>query len=270
ATRKPIDAVIGNLNQISQNLILVATNPAQAPTANIVLQNEVAGLRNNAARMPRPFDQLLAQAVAQFEKDVSTTRAGQLMIMLRDQIYPVCQRTITDHYPFVKASKNDVPLADFAKLFSPNGLLDRFFTQNLAPYADTSKQQWAWRQSSGVDPLLSNATLRASQLASEIRDAYFQTGGNLPSVSLAVTPPASSLNVNLEVGGTSVATAAAAAPTGTFGGPPAAPQTSNSPVTVQWPSPSPRTAILVGYDNNSPHAPAFEQTGPSTLFLLLV
>ena len=38
------------------------------------------------------------------------------MIMLRDQIYPVCQRAISDRYPFVKASKNDLPLADFAKL----------------------------------------------------------------------------------------------------------------------------------------------------------
>ena len=43
-----------NLNQIAQNLILVATNPSQAAQANIVLQNEVAGLRNNAARLPRP------------------------------------------------------------------------------------------------------------------------------------------------------------------------------------------------------------------------
>ena len=83
-----------------------------------------------------------------------------------------------------------------------------------------------------------------------------------------MTPPASSLNVKFEVGGTSVATAAAA-PTGTFGGPPPAPQTSNSPVTVQWPSPSPRTAILVGYDNNSPPAPAFEKTGPWSMFRVI-
>ena len=270
ATRKPIDAVIGNLNQIAQNLILVATNPAQASQANVVLQNEVAGLRNNAARLPRPFDQLLAQAVAQFEKDVATTKAGQLMMMLRDQIYPACQRTITDRYPFVKASKNDVPLADFAKLFSPNGLMDRFFSQNLAPYADTSGAQWTWRKSSGVDPSLAPATLHEFQRAAEIRDAFFQTGGNMPSISLAVTPPAvagAGASAKFEIGGTSVASAA---PTGTFGGPaaPAAPQGANSPVTVQWPGPSPRTAVSVAYDSSS--APSvLERTGAWSMFRVL-
>src|SRR5262249_60503915 len=131
-----------------------------------------------------------------------------------------------------------------AKLFSPNGLMDRFFTQNLAPYADTSAAQWTWRQSSGVDPSLSPATLREFQRAAEIRDAFFQTGGNMPSISLAVTPPAmagAGASAKFEIGGTSVARAA---PTGTFGGPaaPAAPHGANSPVPGQWPRPSPPAA----------------------------
>jgi type VI secretion system protein ImpL len=266
ATRKPIDAVIGNLNQIAQNLILVATNPAQAPQANIVLQNEVAGLRNNAARLPRPFDQLLGQAAAQFEKDVSTNKAGQLMIMLRNQIYPVCQRTITDRYPFTKASKNDVPLADFAKLFSPNGLMDSFFTQNLAPYADTSGAQWAWRQSSGVDPELSAATLREFQRAAEIRDAFFQSGGNTPMVSLAVKPPpAAGAGTKFEIGGVTVASAAPGAAAG-----PAAANAAqgDGTVAVQWPGPSQRAAISVVPDDGS--APSvLERTGPWSLFRML-
>ena len=265
ATRKPIDAVIGNLNQIAQNLILVATNPAQAAQANIVLQNEVAGLRNNAGRLPRPFDQLLGDAAAQFEHDVSTTKAGQLMIMLRDQIFPVCQRTIADRYPFVKASKNDVPLADFAKLFSPNGLMDRFFTQNLAPYADTSSAQWTWRQSSGVDPALSPATLREFQRAAEIRDAFFQTGGNAPVVSFSVKPPplaTSGVSVRFEIGGASVVS------TGASPAPPAAGAATDAPVAVQWPGASLRTAIVVTSDEGV--APSvLERTGPWSLFRML-
>jgi type VI secretion system protein ImpL len=270
-TRQPIDAVIGNLNQISQNLILVATNPSQAPQANIILQNEVAGLRNNAARLPSPFDQLLAQAAAQFEKDVATTKAGQLMMMLRDQIYPACQQAINGRYPFVKASSNDVPLADFAKLFSPNGLMDRFFTQNLAPYADTSKPQWVWRQSSGVDPSLSPDTLHAFQRAADIRDAFFQTGGNTPMVSLAVKPPslvAGGASVTFDLGGTSVTSGPPAG--GGFGAPAAAAAAAagNTPVVVQWPGPSPRAAISVsGGPNSGPSV--LERTGPWAMFRLL-
>jgi type VI secretion system protein ImpL len=272
ATRQPIDAVIGNLNQIAQNMILVATNPSQSAQASIVLQNEVAGLRNNAARLPRPFDQLLGQAAAQFEKDVATTKAGQLMIMLRDQIYPVCQQTVNGRYPFVKASNTDVPLADFARLFSPNGLMDRFFTQNLAPYADTSKAQWTWRQSAGVDPSLSPATLREFQRAAEIRDAFFQTGGNTPMVSLAVKPPILATPgaiAKLELGGFAVVSPGPA--TGAAAGGPAAAgtaQTNNAPIAVQWPGPSLRTAISVANDENSPPS-VLERTGPWSVFRML-
>jgi len=268
ATRKPIDAVIGNLNQIAQNLILVATNPSQAAQASTVLQNEVAGLRNNAARLPRPFDQLLADAVAQFEKDVSTTKAGQLTIILRDQVFGLCERTITDRYPFVKGAKNEVPLADFAKLFSPNGVIDKFFTQNLAPYADTSGAKWAWRTGSGVDPSLSPATLREFQLAAEIRDVYFQSGGNMPMVSLSVTPPSLDVpgaNVRLEMGGVSVASPAppSALNFPTSPQPPAA----TGPVTVQWPGASLRTAISATL--GSAPASVLERTGPWSMFRMI-
>jgi type VI secretion system protein ImpL len=255
ATRKPIDEVIGNLNQISQNLILAATNPAQGAQANLALQNEVAGLRNNAARLPRPFDQLLAEAAGQFEKDVSTAKAGQLMIMLRNEIFPVCQRTIADRYPFVKASKNDVPLADFAKLFGPNGLMDHFFTQNLASYADTSGERWTWRQSSGVDPALSPTTLRDFQRAAEIRDAFFQGGGNAPMVSLAITPPTLTgpgTSVRLDLGGTSVVT----------------PASNDEPVTVQWPGASTRAVITAAVDERAPPS-VIDRTGPWSMFRLL-
>jgi type VI secretion system protein ImpL len=274
-THQPLDAVIGNLNQIAQNMILVATNPSQAAQANIVLQNEVAGLRNNAARLPQPFDQMLGQAAAEFERDVSTTKAGQLMIMLRDQIYPACQQTINGRYPFVKASNIDVPLADFAKLFSPNGLIDKFFTQNLAPYADTSKPQWAWRQSSGVDPSLSPATLREFQRAAEIRDAFFQTGGNTPMVSLAVKPPAlagAGASAKFELAGAAVVSPTSGPPDagGFFNGPPAnaAQPPPNSPVVVQWPGPSLRTAISVANDAGSPPS-VLERTGPWSMFRML-
>jgi type VI secretion system protein ImpL len=277
-TRQPLDAVIANLNQIAQNMILAATNPSQAPQANIALQNEVAGLRNNAARLPQPFDQMLAQAAAEFEKDVATTKAGQLMIMLRDQIYPVCKQTIGGRYPFVKGSRTDVPLADFAKLFSPNGLMDRFFTQNLAPYADTSKPQWTWRQNSNVDPSLSPTTLKEFQLAAEIRDAYFQTGGNAPTISLAIKPPtlsAPGASAKFETAGVEVASLPSGASDGAgfFNRPPpaaanTAQTSSNSPVVVQWPGPSQRTAISVTNDTSSPPS-VLERTGPWSMFRML-
>ena len=74
------------------------------------------------ARMPRPFSDMLNQAVGEFEHDVATNTAGQLMVLLRDQVSPVCRQVLGDppsRYPFVRGAREDVPLADFARIFAP-------------------------------------------------------------------------------------------------------------------------------------------------------
>ena len=68
---------------------------------------------------------------------MAASTAGQLLVALRDQVTPVCQQIVSGRYPFVRGSNQDVPLGEFSKLFSPNGVLDKYFTQSLAPYADT-------------------------------------------------------------------------------------------------------------------------------------
>src|SRR6266481_8321922 len=89
--------------------------------------------------MPPPFSDMLRGAASEFEGSIAASTAGQLLQSLRDQVIPVCQQTITNRYPFVRGSTQEVPLGDFAKLFSPNGIMDKFFVQFLAPYADTSR-----------------------------------------------------------------------------------------------------------------------------------
>ncbi len=134
----PIDDLIGNLNQIANNLQLLA-NPMEAPRANAALQALLAALQNSAARMPRPFSDMMRGALSEFEGDVASSTAGQLLVALRDQVLPECRRIITERYPFTRGSDQDVPLADFGRLFGAGGLLDAFFKQNLQPHADTSQ-----------------------------------------------------------------------------------------------------------------------------------
>jgi type VI secretion system protein ImpL len=266
STRRPIDSVIANLNEIAQNLTLMTENPQLAAQAVIALQNQVAALRNNAPRMPLPFSDMMRVAAAEFEGSLAASTAGQLLIALRDQITPVCQQTIGNRYPFVRASSQDVPIGDFAKLFSPSGLLDRFFTQYLAPYADTSGQDWAWRQDSPVGRTLAAETLKQFQRAAYIRDAFFQTGGNVPMVTLSVKPPIANAGVEIktDMSGTQIVSPSMPA-TPVTGSTAQAPKV--TPTTVQWPGPSQRTAILVGTGTEQPSV--LERVGPWSLFRML-
>lgn len=275
STRRPIDSTIANLNDIAQNLTLMIENPQMTAQATTSLQTQVAALRNNASRMPPPFSDMMRAAAAEFEGNIAASTAGQLLQTLRDQVTPVCQQTVTNRYPFVRGSNQEVPLADFAKLFSPNGIMDKFFTQSLAPYADTSRPEWTWRKESPVGRSLSPDTLKQFQNAAYIRDAFFQTGGGVPMVTLSIKPPGASgpgVAIKTEIGGTVINSpttpGAAAAPI--FGAPPppppAAPQ-SDAPTTVQWPGPSTRTAISVSNETGPPSV--LERVGPWSLFRML-
>jgi type VI secretion system protein ImpL len=265
AAHRPIDDLVANLSQITQGLILAATTPSQVQRAIFALQDSVSTLRNTANRFPKPFSDMLLNLAADVERQVASSSAGQLQVALRDQVTPVCQQTIANRYPFVRGSKNDVPLADFAKLFGANGVLDAFFKQYLDAHADRSRSQWTWRQNSELAQTLSLDTLRAFQRASEIRDAFFQTGGNAPNVQLTVTPGfASDSNVKLEIGG-SVITGPASSVASSLN--PQAQAAPVSPVLVQWPGAALRAAVSVATSAGQPSI--LERTGPWSLFRLL-
>ena len=132
-----------------------------------------------------------------------------------------CQQVTANRYPFAKSDR-DVPMADFARMFAPGGVIDRFFSTNLAPLVNLSSKTWTWRPNPNLTRKLSDTTLRQFQQAAEIRDAFFPTGGNQPTINLEVKPltlSGEAQTATLLINGASVV----------------AQQGANAPSTVQWP-----------------------------------
>ena len=154
----------------------------------------------------------------------------------------------------------EIGLADFGRLFGGNGYFDNFFKKYLEPYADTSQREWRWRQDNPVAKQMSAETLRQFQRAAQIKDAFFPTNGNVPSVNLTVTPPAlpgTGLVAKLEINGIAVASS-------NQPNPPAA--------AVPWPGAGGRTAVSIGPDPPVASTPPSEVnggTGQWALFRLL-
>jgi type VI secretion system protein ImpL len=262
--RRPVDDLVGTLNEITQGLILAATTPTQVQRAVASLQDSVSKLRNSATRFPKPFSDMMQNLAGDVEREVALSSAGQLQVALRDQVTPACQQTVSNRYPFVRGASSDVPLADFAKLFGTGGIMDTFFRQYLDAHADRSKPQWTWRQNTELARTLSLDTLQSFQRASEIRDAFFQTGGNVPMVQLTVKPAfVSDASVTLEIGGTVINATASNSFAANTQQPAAA-----SPVLVQWPGASLRAAISASAGAGGQPS-VLERTGPWSLFRLL-
>lgn len=94
-----------------------------------------------------------------------------------------CGRAITGRYPFDPEAGTEVTLDDFARIFAPGGLFDRFFSENLSEFVDTTKDPWSWKGGLGTSGDRSDA-LAQFQRAAAIRTAFFPGGATSPEVEV--------------------------------------------------------------------------------------
>ena len=274
--RSPIDLILNNLGEIYRNLLL-SGDPAQAAQASAQIQTQTAALRANANRLPAPFSAMLQQAASDIESDLTNTFRAALNRSLRDEVTGVCQQITANRYPFVK-SEREAALSDFGRLFGPQGIIDRFFSGQLARYVDTSKPAWAFRADTNVGRALagSGAALKDFQRAAQIRDAFFAQGGLAPSLTLTVTPPAGPVAPPAATPTPGAAQAAPPpAPVVTVkmdlnGTPIISPAGASAPVVAQWPGAGTnRAAVIVTSDQPGAQPSMLERRGPWALFRLV-
>ncbi|TIW34294.1 MAG: type VI secretion system membrane subunit TssM [Mesorhizobium sp.] len=223
AGRRPIDALTQNFRDIYQSLKLAADVPSETERVNTNLQLQVSTLRANVSRLPKPLARMVNAAADEFEGNVAETSVANLNQLLDQTVTRPCEEMVNGRYPFASGSTEDIAMADFAKLFAPGGLMDRFFAQNLASLIDMTGQDWSWKQDQRFGRDLSKATLKTFQSAAEIRAAFFPSGGSVPLVSITFTPfslHGDADSAMLDVDGQTVQSS----------------QTGNAPGTLNWPS----------------------------------
>ncbi len=255
AGSRPVDALLANLNELYRGLTLAATNPAQAKQAIDQVQVQVASLRSNVTRLPQPLAGMMDKVAKDVSGDANDTSVAQLSQALADQVTGACQQVTANRYPFAKSDR-DVPMADFARMFAPGGVIDRFFSTNLAPLVNLSGKTWAWRPNANLTRKLSDTTLRQFQQAADIRDSFFPTGGNQPTINLEVKPVTLSgeaQSATLLINGASVV----------------AQQGTNTPTTVQWPGAGAGAASIAMLPEMPDRVSKLERTGAWALFRLL-
>jgi type VI secretion system protein ImpL len=255
AGQRPVDNLLANLNELYRDLVLAATNPTQSKQAMDQVQVQVASLRSNVTRLPQPLAGMMDKVAKDVTGVVSETSVADLTQALADQVTTACQQVTANRYPFAKSDR-DVPMADFAKMFAPGGTIDRFFSTNLAPLVNLSSKTWTWRPSPMLTRKLSDTTLRQFQQAAEIRDAFFPTGGNQPTINLEVKPLTMSgeaQTATLLINGASVV----------------AQQGTNAPSTVQWPGAGAGAASIALLPEMPDRVSKLERTGAWALFRLL-
>jgi type VI secretion system protein ImpL len=259
-SRRLIDTVTGDLAAINNTLQTVTLNSSQEQQATSAIRSQVAQFKTDATRMPSPFNTMLLQSANAFENTIADDTYRQIRDEFQKSVYGPCQGLASNRYPMERTARAEIGLADFGRLFGGNGYFDGFFRKYLETYADTSQREWKWRQDNPVAKLMSVEALRQFQRASKIKDAFFPTDGNVPSISLSITPPVlpdMGLTAKLEINGMPITSSS---------------QPNPAPVAVQWPGAGGKTAISLVQDTPLPGAQPSEisgGTGQWALFRLL-
>jgi type VI secretion system protein ImpL len=254
----PIDGVLKLMSDLQAQLARLAAatpgSPPPAPSGG----NPAALLQAASSSTPAPVSRWLATIISESEALQAGGARAEVAAAFTGSGGPadLCRAAVNNRYPFFPGSNNSVPIADFARLFAPGGLLDGFFNTQLRPYVDTSGPVWHARALDGVQPPISAGALAEFQRGAQIRDMFFGSGGTAPQVQFDLTPAsldAGAKQVTLELGTTTIAYSH---------GPPVATQ-------VTWPGPGGMTMARLVFDPpSSGSTGVIEATGPWALFRL--
>ena len=253
--KNQIDALVEQLKGLYQSL-LDEQKFEQATQARQNMQQFVAALSTSSSRLEEPFAGMFKTNIAEFEQKIVEGRATALAGELKGTLSQKC-KDVTSRFPFLEASKSDLPMTDFARVFGPNGLFDAFFRDKLAALVDKSGEHWVWKQDSKLSQDLSQKTLTQFQDAARIKDAFFTGQGTSPNVKFAMVMKSLSQNVpsaSFEVNGVKLESPYGVETHGDF----------------EWPGRSPDGTASVALPIGANGAPiSLQYTGPWAVVRLL-
>ena len=179
----PIDAFLDQLIAIQQQLSglgegigkISPSDPRAEPVIGQI-REDTSALSLDATGLPPAVRDIITQ-LARLAAGSVPGPAGGLRTRYRQGVVPACQR-IVGRYPFVAASRDDVSLAEFGRLFGDGGTYDNFFNQNVERLVDRSRTPWRWRPGAGGG---ARDMLDQFAAAERIREAFFSAGGSVPA-----------------------------------------------------------------------------------------
>ncbi|MCH2164945.1 MAG: type VI secretion system membrane subunit TssM [Marinovum sp.] len=247
-----LDLIIQNLVEVKQELEKLSFNNGAggATSGGAIVQFQEA-----AKDLDGPMPRWATQITSASSGITARGTRGSIDAAWKSQVLPVCTQALDNRYPFQRSAKADVAMQDFQKLFAPEGLLDKFFNENLREYVDTRARPWAWKTVNETDLGISQSVLQQFQYAAEIRQAFFASGP-APRIEFQITPDALDPNaqeVTLEIDGQEVRYAHSVAP---------------RPARITWPgSVGSARIVLQPAANNAGNA--ITKDGPWALYRLL-
>jgi type VI secretion system protein ImpL len=174
------------IRQIQQKLEPVGKEVGQTSPDDPKLMASIKLSAEALTRSAAPLPPSVGNIVRDLGNRTASVSALGLRMTLEERyqedVVQECRVLTAGHYPFFPGGE-DLPLADFARLFGSGGLFDTFFRNELADLVDKQDQGWAWKP--GVE---ASVPLEKFYFAEQLRRMFFPQGAATPGVTFTITP----------------------------------------------------------------------------------
>ncbi len=254
-TPAPIDATLQKFAAI-QNVMAEINSLGGPPPLETAgrLSRALKDLETHAKTLPAPMNGLVARASGKGASVATASIGSDFSARYQQQVVAECRELAEGRFPLSPSSTRDFPLADFGRVFGPNGTYDAFLRGTMQSFVDMNRATWRWKpEAAGIG---GSASVPAQfQRAQRIMQTYFPAGGTMPEVRFTITPDfldAEVRRMTLEIDGQTLEYRH---------GPQRA-------VSMVWPGPAPGQAVLA-LEERSGAQPNLVMNGPWALFRLL-
>ena len=187
----PLDQVLAQLAHTHDQLQSVGSGIGQTSALDALTKagqvDALQGLEQAAKQLPPPVDDMIGKFGLRTVAVASTQAHVDLARRFDTEVATECQKLVAGRYPVSRQGGSDIPLEDFAAVFGPAGVFEKFFHENLEPLVDMSISPWRWRQ--GAAPIGgSTELLRQFELVRAIREAYFKEGASAAQAQFTLAP----------------------------------------------------------------------------------
>jgi type VI secretion system protein ImpL len=206
----PLDRTLAILNElyIYLNSLLQASGKElvleQRKQINQVLQK----VKLEAKRQPMLISSMLNSIADSSSSLVGGGICEHINATWRNEIVAFCNTAIRGRYPIKHDASREITQEDFGLMFGPGGKMESFFNTYLAASVDKSKPSWHWISHDSSPVCASNASLRQFKRADAIKNAFFRSGGQTPSIGFSLKPMSMSVEItqlNLNIDGQQLA-----------------------------------------------------------------
>ena len=213
---RPVDELLRLINDMLSEVTAIADatdrpraafdaiarrSPSNEPTK----KSPTVALRQAASRQAEPVRHLLEQLARETMVVLISLARDHVDRYWQRDIAPSCRNILSQRYPIERSTEQDVALADFARLFGPDGKIDTFFRKRALPFINTQREEWRNADIEGQSLQFSDNALAQLKRAAIIRVMFFPTDQAQPEIRFSLRPvflDPRAIRVTLDLDGT--------------------------------------------------------------------